>query len=238
MSVADRLLAVRATVRDAAKRSGRGADSVKIVAVTKTVPVECIREAVAAGQLLLGENRVQEAERKINDLADVVQDAQWHLIGHLQSNKASTAVEYFSLIQSVDTLKLAQKLNDLGAQRGRSVDVLLEVNMAGESSKFGFRPDALLKQIDVLSYLPYIAIRGLMTVAPQAAVPESVRWVFRAIAQLRYDLQQQTGLPGLTELSMGMSGDFEVAIEEGATMVRIGTAIFGPREPNGELSGR
>lgn len=195
-------------------------DRVTIVAVTKTVPPARVAEALAAGITVFGENRVQEAKAKI---PQVPGRARWHMVGHLQTNKVRDAVMLFEMIQSVDSVRLAQEIEKWGERLGRTVPVLLEVNVAGERSKFGFRPEELPSAMRDLASLRRVEVRGLMTVPPFSEDPENARPFFRRLRELRDQL-------GLTELSMGMSHDYRVAVEEGATMVRIGTAIFGPRK--------
>jgi pyridoxal phosphate enzyme (YggS family) len=219
---------VRARIDAAEARAGRQGE-VTLVAVSKTVEPARIAAAFAAGQRVFGENRVQEAVAKVAELAPQMPGAEWHLIGHLQSNKARTAVDAFSLIESVDSLTLARRLDVLAAAAGRRLPVLAEINVAGEESKHGFSPEAFRAAAAALAQLDHLEVRGLMTVAPLAADPEAVRPVFRALRQLRDWACDSFPGAELPELSMGMSGDFEVAIEEGATMVRIGRALFGER---------
>ena len=209
---------VRERIAQAARRAGRRPEEILLVAVSKTAPVERVRAAIDAGVPALGENRVQEAKEKIRQLAHPVP---WHLIGQLQTNKARDAVALFDLIQSVDRVDLARELD---RRAGKPVDVLLEVNVGAEPSKGGFAPADLKPALEAIAELPRLRVRGLMTIPPAASDPEQARPSFRLLRELR----DQTGL---TELSMGMSADFEVAIEEGATMVRVGTAIFGARPP-------
>lgn len=210
---------VRERIARAAERAGRRADDVLLIAVSKTVEVERIRRAVAAGVPALGENRVQEARDKIEALGRPVP---WHLIGHLQTNKARDAVVLFDVIHSLDRLEVARECDRRAGQRGRRVPALVQVNVAGEVSKGGFAPDAVAQALDDMAELEHLEIRGLMTIPPIVERAEQARPWFRALAQL-------AKRHGLAELSMGMSADFEVAVEEGATMVRVGTAIFGPR---------
>lgn len=209
---------VRERIAAAAARAGRRASDVLLIGVSKTVDVERIRAAVAAGLPALGENRVQEAKGKVAELGRPVP---WHLVGHLQTNKVKDALPLFDVIQSLDRLALAQELDRRSRAAGRIVDALLEVNVGVEAQKSGFAPDAIGEALEAIAKLDTLRVRGLMTIPPVGTAEESRRW-FRALRELgeRH---------GLTELSMGMSADFEVAIEEGATMVRVGTAIFGPR---------
>jgi pyridoxal phosphate enzyme (YggS family) len=203
----------------AAERAGRRAGDVTLVAVSKTVEAARVREAIAAGVTALGENRVQEARWKI---AEVGRPVAWHLIGHLQTNKAKDALELFDVIHSLDRLDLAAELDRRARARGHDVTVLLQVNVAGEASKGGVAADEVGRALEAIAKLERVRVRGLMTIPPEVERAEAARGWFRALRELaeRHDLQ---------ELSMGMSGDFEVAIEEGATLVRVGTAVFGPR---------
>lgn len=220
-----RLETVQARIAAAAARAGRAADAVELVAVSKTFPAETVRAAWEAGQLVFGENRVQEAAAKIPELPGTLR---WHLIGHLQKNKVRRALPLFELIHGVDALDLAEAIDRVAAEEGLFPRVLLEVNVAGEATKFGFRPDALERDLDALLVLPRLQIEGLMTIAPLADDPEKSRPHFAALRELRDSLAARAGAPFAT-LSMGMSGDFEVAVEEGATLVRVGSAIFGTR---------
>jgi pyridoxal phosphate enzyme (YggS family) len=223
--IEERLLAVQASV-EAALATARRSGPVTIVAVTKTVPPERIRAAFYAGQRVFGENRVQEALAKIEVLAADLPDARWHMIGHVQSNKARAVARAFSVVESVDSVKLARVL-DGGS--GRRLPVLLEVNVAGEATKHGFVVDKLEDALTEIRPLFHLEIRGLMTIAPLVSNPEDVRSVFRRLRELRDECRERFELDSLTELSMGMSGDFPVAIQEGATIVRVGRAIFGER---------
>jgi pyridoxal phosphate enzyme (YggS family) len=216
-SIAERLALIRERVTRAADRAGRAPAEVTIVAVSKSFPPEAIEEAAAAGIAHIGENRVQEAAAKIPSLRHL--PVTWHMVGHLQTNKAKTALELFDIIQSVDSLRLAEALSH---RAERPIPVLLEVNVAGEASKFGFSLPEVPQAAEAVARLPHLNVCGLMTIAPLVGEPEEVRPLFRELRQLRDAL-------GLAELSMGMTDDFEVAIEEGATMVRIGRAIFGGR---------
>jgi PLP dependent protein len=217
---------VRAAITAACKRAGREPGGVRLVAVSKTVDLERIRAAIDAGQDLFGENYLQEAKDKIEALGRQVS---WHLVGSLQSNKARGAVELFDLIHAVDRLKLAQALDAAAARLGRVQDVLIQVNQGGEATKSGVAPEAAPALIREVTRLPYLRVLGLMTMPPWFPDPEAARPYFRTLRELRDQLRGLTGLP-LPELSMGMSGDFPVAVEEGATLVRVGTAIFGSRE--------
>lgn len=234
MSFADNLAGIQQRIQAACARAGRDAQSVTLLAVSKGCPVESIDEAVAGGQIFFGENKVQEAKAKIPLCPG---QARWHFIGHLQSNKARDAVELFEMIQGVDSLSLAQEISKRCEQAARSMPVLLEVNVAGESSKFGYPPEKLLAELKELNALPRLAVQGLMTIPPFAADPEKSRLHFQRLRGLKSQCEDILGAP-LPHLSMGMSGDFEIAIEEGATMVRVGTALFGPRRPRGNVTSR
>lgn len=227
MSIADNLKTVMDRIASAAQRAGRDPSSVKLVVVTKTVDPARIGEAVVAGAEILGENRVQEAKEKIEELGNV---ASWHLIGRLQTNKAKHAVKLFDLIHSVDSVELAKELDRQAAKINRVQPVLIEVSIAGEASKAGVGIDATMDLIKEAAKLRNIAVQGLMTMPPFSDDAEDSRPYFRKLRDLAQSIARQD-LPGVSmkELSMGMSGDFEVAIEEGATMVRVGTAIFGER---------
>jgi len=219
---------VRHSVAEAAERVGRDARDVHIIAATKTKPVEVIEEAIAAGVTEIGENYVQEAAAKIVRIgAPVV----WHLIGHLQRNKARRALELFNVIQTVDSVKLGEVLDRLGAERGQPVHVLIEVNLGGEATKTGVRPEGIGGLLVGLAERRWLSIDGLMTIPPPGPSPESARSFFRTLRELRDHLLQRGTAANapLRELSMGMTDDFTVAVEEGATMVRIGRAIFGER---------
>jgi pyridoxal phosphate enzyme (YggS family) len=215
---------VRAVVAGACERTGRSPNGVLLIAVSKTVDLERIRQAIAAGVPALGENRVQEARGKIETLGRPVP---WHLIGSLQTNKAKDAVRLFDWIHSVDRLELARELDRRATALGRTVDALIEVNVGEEPQKAGVRPDQIKPLLDAAAGLRGIRIRGLMAIPPVVDDAEQSRLHFRRLRELRDAL-------GMEHLSMGMSADFEVAVEEGATMVRVGTAIFGPRaDPKG-----
>ncbi len=225
MNFADNLNAIRQRIAAACARAGRAAADVTLLAVSKTHPPETIRAAVEAGQLLFGENKIQEAKAKIPLCPG---RARWQFIGHLQSNKVRDAVELFEMIQGVDSLAIAREISKRAEQAAKTMPVLLEVNVAGEGSKFGCAPEKLLAELNELNALPKIEIHGLMAIPPFTPVPEKARPYFRRLRELKQQAEAVLGVP-LPQLSMGMSGDFEVAIEEGATMVRIGTALFGER---------
>ena len=220
-TIAERIEAVRLQIANACLRSGRSPEAVTVVAVTKGFPPEAVREAFAAGLSHFGENRVQEAQGKIPLLAGLAPRPTWHMVGHLQTNKVKTALSLFDIIQSVDSLHLAQEISRRAPESVR-VPVLLEVNVAGEAAKYGFSPDELPAAAEQVRSLPGLEVRGLMTVAPMAGDPQEARPVFRRLRSLAQSLD-------LRDLSMGMSDDFEVAVEEGATIVRVGRAIFGER---------
>lgn len=218
-------------MRDACRRAGRAAEDVRLIAVSKTHPAEAIRQAYAAGLRDFGENRVQEAAAKRKELEDI--QAVWHLIGHLQSNKAKQAVALFDSIHSVDSLYLAERIDRAAAAAGRRLPILIEVHLGEEASKFGVEEDDLAQLAEQIGALPSIELQGLMTLPPFFENPESVRPFFRRLRELagRMEARNLHGV-SMRELSMGMSHDFEIAIEEGATIVRVGTAIFGERERN------
>jgi pyridoxal phosphate enzyme (YggS family) len=225
--IAENLESVRSQIADAAKKSGRPLDHIELVAISKTHEAEKVRAAFDAGQQLFGESRVQEARAKIPMLPSA---ARWHFVGRLQKNKVRHALPLFELFHSVDSLDLARDMNRIADEEGLSPRVLLEVNVAGEGSKIGFAPDTLREQLEALLELPRLTIEGLMTIPPLAPEAEASRKYFVALRELRDQFTTAFNLP-LSQLSMGMSGDFLVAIEEGATMVRVGTAIFGKRTP-------
>jgi PLP dependent protein len=224
-SIPHNLEEVRNTIIAACRKAGRAPQEVRLVAVSKTVDPERVRQALAAGQDIFGENYLQEAKDKIATLGRQVE---WHLVGHLQTNKAKPAVELFDLIHAVDRLKLARALDAAAAALGKVQDVLIQVNLAGEDTKSGVAPEAAADLLKEMAQLPHLRIMGLMTMPPWFPDPEMARPYFKALRELRDRLREQSGLP-LAELSMGMSGDFAVAVEEGATLVRVGTAIFGER---------
>ena len=227
MSVSGNFTTVMDRIAAVAKRAGRDPSSVRLVTVTKTVRPERIREAVAAGATILGENRVQEAREKIEVLGPI---ADWHLIGRLQTNKAKYAVKLFDLIHSVDTIELARELDKQAAKSGKVQDVLVEVSIAGEASKAGMAIRGTPALVREVAMLRQVRVRGLMTMPPYSEDPEASRPFFSVLRELSEAIAKEN-IPGVSmeELSMGMSGDFEVAIEEGATLVRVGTAIFGER---------
>ena len=228
MSLADRLTAIRQRIATAAQSAGRDPSAVQLVAVSKTFPIAAVQEAYAAGQRLFGENKVQEGLEKIS--AFNPPDIRWHLIGHLQSNKAKKAAPWFAMIESVDSVELLQRLDRAAAEAGATPEILIQVDLAHEATKFGARPDEARAMLDAAATCTAARVVGLMTLPPLAEHPEDARPWFRQLRELR-DRWAADGVPAamLRELSMGMSGDFEVAIQEGATIVRVGTAIFGGR---------
>ena len=232
MTIAENVARIRQRMAAAARRAGRGTDETVLMAVTKTHSPEMIREAYEAGIRVFGENRVQEFAGKADVLRDL-SHAEWHMIGHLQSNKATKAVELFAAVDSVDSVKLAQRLEDAAAGAGKTLDVLIEINIGGEEAKSGVRPGSreLEELLQAAEGLEHLRLRGLMTVPPFTDDPEAARPYFRKLCRLRDEIRARH-LPriGMDLLSMGMSHDFEVAIEEGSTCVRVGTAIFGERE--------
>lgn len=223
--VAENLAQVRLRIAAAAERSSRPLDSIRLVAVSKTWPVEHVQLAVDAGQLVLGENKWQEGEQKIPAMDAKLE---WHFIGGLQRNKVRKVFGLFAWIHSIDSLKLARYADGVAADMGLRPKVLLQVNVGAEESKGGFEPAELKEAFDVIASLKHLDVQGLMCIPPAVSEPDQVRPYFQQLVSLRDQISQQHGLP-LRELSMGMSGDFEVAIEEGATMVRVGSSIFGGR---------
>ena len=221
----ENLRRVQDEIAAAAQKAGRSLDKIQLIAVSKTHPAESVRAAHEAGQNLFGESRVQEARAKIPELPSSLR---WHFIGHLQKNKIRHALPLFELFHSVDSLALAQDMDRIADETGHRPRVLLEVNVSGEGSKFGFDPEKLRAEMEALLALPRLTIDGLMTIPPLGPEAEVSRRYFVALRELRGRLQREFNVQ-LAELSMGMTNDFSIAIEEGATMVRVGTAIFGPR---------
>ncbi len=228
-------------ISHAAMRAGRSPDEVKLIAVTKTVGIETIKEAIDAGLRIFGENRVQEAQKKISDLKFEITPpippfekggmkggVEWHLIGHLQKNKAKYAVQLFDLIHTVDSIELAEELNKQAEKIGKIQSILVQVKLSEEETKHGISEDELILLLEEIKKLKNLKLEGLMTMPPFFDNPEEARPYFRRLREIRDNAKEKGFM--LPELSMGMSGDFEVAIEEGATMVRIGTALFGERE--------
>ncbi len=229
MSLADNLASIQQRIRAACERAGRDPGSVALLAVAKTQPPEVVRAAAELGLTLFGENKIQEAKAKIPLCPDRLR---WHFIGHLQTNKCRDAVSLFEMIQSVDSLPLAQELQKRAEQAAKTMPILLEINVAGEGSKFGYQPERMLTEFKEIISLSRLEVHGLMAIPPFTPVPEKARPHFRRLRELREQCEQLLGAP-LPHLSMGMSGDFEIAIEEGATIVRIGTALFGERSKGG-----
>lgn len=232
MDIADRLTKILDRINSAAQRVGRNPDEIQLVAVSKTHPPEAVQEAFEAGQRIFGESRVQELLAKAPALPSSIR---WHFIGHLQANKIRKLLPVSELIHGVDSPELALDIDRIAADLGLFPRVLLEVNVSGEGTKFGFKPDVLRARIDELLALPRVQIEGLMAIPAPVADPEEVRPAFRLLRELRDEISAATGTP-LPVLSMGMSGDYEIAIEEGATLVRVGTAVFGHRpKPRADL---
>jgi PLP dependent protein len=229
-TIADRLANIRGRIAAAARSAGRNPSSIRLVAVSKTFPIEAIREAYAAGQREFGENRVQEALEKIAAGGDL--EIRWHLLGHLQTNKAKKAAPAFSTIHSVDSVELLEKIDAAATDAGRTPELLIQIDLAGEATKFGLPPADVPQLFDTAVRCRAARVVGVMTLPPIPESPEDARPWFRRLRDFR-DQWLAAGVPAsmLSELSIGMSGDFEVAIEEGSTMVRIGTAIFGSRSP-------
>jgi pyridoxal phosphate enzyme (YggS family) len=220
MSILENLERVQERMDAACHRAGRDSGAVTLIGVTKTVGAQAVVEAYAAGLRDFGENRVQEAVAKLEAVEDLGYEPRWHMIGHLQTNKVKLAAGRFGIIHSVDSVRLAKEIS----RRCESpLSVFLEVNVAQDAAKFGFAPDEAAAALSEIAVLPKLDVRGLMVIAPQTNNPEDTRPIFRRLRELRDEF-------ALKELSMGMSGDFEVAIEEGATMIRVGTAIFGRRQ--------
>jgi pyridoxal phosphate enzyme (YggS family) len=227
--IAENVQKVQERIRKACERAGRDAQSVRLIAVTKTFGVEKIREAVEAGIRDVGENFVQELRKKRQALND--QSIRWHFVGHLQSNKVRYIADYIYLIHSLDHRSVAEEVDKRGARSGRPINVLVEVNTSGEKTKFGVLPESTAEFLKSIAGFRNLRVKGLMTIGPFLPNPEDSRPAFRTLRELR-DEVAKAGIENveMTELSMGMTNDFEVAIEEGATMIRIGTAIFGPRK--------
>ena len=226
MNLSANLTAIQSRIDAACARVNRDSSLVTLLAVSKGQPPEAIRAAVDAGLTLFGESKVQEAKVKISLCPGRLR---WQMIGHLQSNKCRDAIHFFQMIQSVDSFSLAQEIDKWSRASAKTLPILLEVNIAGEASKFGFPPELLLAELEKINALDRIEIHGLMTIAPWTLEVEKVRPLFRRMRELKSQCEQILGAP-LPQLSMGMSGDFEVAIEEGSTLVRIGTALFGARQ--------
>lgn len=227
----DRLAAIEERISHACRHANRARDEVRLMAVSKAHPVQVIAEAAHAGVTLFGENRVQEFERKRLELADLICRIDVHLIGHLQSNKSAKAVAIFSQVDTVDSLRLAERLNDAAGKLQRRLPVLIEIKLSHESAKTGLEPNGreIEELLERMPSFPHLIVRGLMTVPPFDDNPETARTCFRQLRELRNELARRHSGLEFGELSMGMSGDFEIAIEEGSTTVRIGTALFGAR---------
>ena len=224
-SILDNLERVREQIAQAAAKAGRDLKDVELVAISKTHPAQKVRETVEAGQTLFGESRVQEARAKIPELSSNIR---WHFVGHLQKNKVRQALPLFEMIHSVDSLALARDINRIAEEEGLYPRVLLEVNVGGEGSKFGFAPDDLREQMQELLALARLSIEGLMCIPPLGVESEDSRKFFVQVRELRDSLEKEFSMK-LPQLSMGMTQDFLIGIEEGATLVRVGTAIFGER---------
>lgn len=230
--IKENLEEVREKIRQACQRSGRREEEVTLISVSKTKPVEMLEEAYEAGSRDFGENRVQEIMEKYGQMPEGVR---WHMIGHLQKNKVRQVIDKAVLIHSVDTVELAEQIEKDAAKRDLTVDILLEVNVAEEESKFGFRTEEVEAAVMKIKDLPHVHIKGLMTIAPFVSNSEDNREVFKKLYQLYVDIRSKNiDNVNMSVLSMGMTGDYEVAIEEGATMIRVGTGIFGARTRNGE----
>lgn len=227
--IGHRLRLLKEEISNVARSAGRCAEEVTLIAVSKTKPLPDVKEAILAGQIHFGENTVQDAMTKIPQLRDHPLD--WHFIGHLQSKKAQDIPGHFSWVHSVDSIKLASKLSQAAVQANCSINILIQVNVSGEITKSGLAPDQLNVFIESLLYakLPALNLRGLMTIGPHQANEQGVRQVFARLRQLRDDCAQRFGLTRFSELSMGMSQDYVPAIKEGATMIRLGTSVFGAR---------
>lgn len=220
---------IRERIAKAAERSGRKEEDITLIAVTKTVNADIIQQAVDLGVSNIGENRVQEIEKKY-DAIENTKNIKWHLIGHLQSNKVKYIIDKVSLIHSVDNIKLAEEIEKRAKKVEKIADILIQVNVSGEASKFGICPDEVEHFIREISKMSHLRVRGLMTIAPYTQDQEEVRPFFRKLRQLSIDIKEKNyDNVSMDYLSMGMTGDFEVAIEEGANIVRIGTALFGQR---------
>lgn len=226
--IKDQLKEIRAHIKEAAQKASKSEEDITLIAVSKTYPVTAIEEALLEGCTDFGENHVQELMSKIDS---VKENVNWHLIGHLQTNKVKYVVGKTALIHSMDSLKLAEEIEKQSAKRGIVTSVLVEVNVANEATKYGFKLDEVMDVMKILNTMPHIKVKGLMTVAPYVENPEKNRPIFRKLYELSVDIQKQK-LDNISTsiLSMGMSNDYQIAIEEGATMVRVGTAIFGNRD--------
>lgn len=226
-SIAENIAGIRRRIDEAAARAGRDPNAVRLMAVCKTVEPDRVRQAIAAGITVLGENYVQEAREKIPEIGHGIE---WHMIGHLQTNKAKYVVDLFDWIHSVDRFELARELDKCARRHSRKLNILIEVNVSGEASKSGAQPSQVLALVRQISTLPNLNVRGLMTMPPYSDQPETSRPYFQSLRALRDEIRT-AAIPSISmdELSMGMTDDFEVAVEEGATIVRVGRAIFGER---------
>ncbi len=226
-NVSDNLLLVKERIKTAALKAGRDSSEIKLVAVSKKIGVEKIKDAVSAGATLLGENYVQEAKKKI---AEIGRPVEWHMIGHLQTNKVKDAINLFDMIQSVDRIGLAEEINKRAKRQNKRIRVLIEVNISGEATKSGIEREKVISLVSEIAGFTSIEVEGLMTMPPYFTDPQDARPYFKILRELREEIERQRfANVSMKELSMGMSNDFEVAIEEGATIVRVGTAIFGAR---------
>jgi pyridoxal phosphate enzyme (YggS family) len=229
MSVTENIREIRKIIEKTAAKSGRSPSSVRLMAVTKTVDDERILEAIKSGVDIIGENYLQEAKRKLDSMG---KSSEWHLIGHLQTNKAKLAVNLFDMIHSVDRMELARELNRRALAAGRTMKILIEVNVSGETTKSGTSLPEAISLVRAVASLPNLSIQGLMTMPPFFDDPEEARPFFRTLRELRDEIEAECiSRVEMKELSMGMSGDYQVAVEEGATIVRLGRAIFGERPP-------
>ncbi len=226
MDIKNNFYHIQQRIKETCVRSGRKTSDVKTVVVTKTVQVPAIQEVIEAGATIIGENRVQDAWSKYEQIESRVS---WHLVGHLQTNKVKKAVQIFDVIESVDSLHLAEEIDRRAKEAGKIIDIFVQVNTSGEKSKFGLQPGDVENFITQLTRLENILITGLMTIGAFLPDPEKVRPCFRQLFALRHELNNKKITQNLTQLSMGMTNDFEVAIEEGATLIRIGRAVFGER---------
>lgn len=228
LNIKENLDDIYSRIKFAAEKSGRTQDDIKLIAVTKTVDVDRIKDVYDYGILDLGENKVQELVEKYDKLD---QSCKWHLIGHLQTNKVKYIIDKVQMIHSVDSLQLAKEIDMRAAKLGKKIDILLQVNVSGEESKFGISPDEVHEYVEIISRFRNISLRGMMTIAPYAQNAEDVRPIFKKLYNIYIDIKREKIDNNTMDfLSMGMSNDFEVAIEEGANIVRIGTSIFGKRD--------
>jgi len=227
MSIRENVQFVRNKIAEACRRSGRESEEIELVAITKTVDVEQINEAIEAGLRVVGENRVQEAWRKYQEVGG---KAHWHMVGHLQTNKVKRVLQFADMIHSVDSVHLAREIQTQAEKLERTIEILIQVNTSGEESKFGLEPEATIGAIEEVSTLPNLKIKGLMTIGAFLPNPEDVRPCFKLLNDLKGRVNEHK-IAGVEigTLSMGMTNDYEIAIEEGSTMVRVGTAIFGER---------